>query len=217
MANLLNDEVKEQVKQYLTSMVHPVTMVLFTKEGECQTCKETRQLLNEVSSVNDKITVVEKDIDKDSDDASAYHLDGMVPSFVLLDHEDAYTGIKFNGIPAGHEINSFLNALLLVSGVDAGIDEKMLTRIKNINKPVNIKVFVTLSCPHCPGAVSTAHKLAMSNANIEASMVEAQTFMELSRKHNVTGVPKIVFNDSDDIVGNQPLDNFVQKLEEVAA
>jgi len=217
MENLLNDEVKEQVKKYLDSMVNPLKMVLFTKEDGCQTCKETKQLLHEVSTVNDKITLIEKDIDKDSEDAEAYNLGELVPSFVLLDQNDAYTGVKFNGIPAGHEINSFMNALLLVSGVDAGIDSKLLERIQKINKPVDIKVFVTLSCPHCPGAVSTAHKIAMASEHIEASMIEAQTFTELSKKFKVTGVPKIVFNDDDDIVGNQPLENFVKKLEEAAA
>ncbi|MDA3846725.1 MAG: thioredoxin family protein [Vallitaleaceae bacterium] len=35
----------------------------------------------------------------------------------------------------------------------------------------------------------------MLNKNVNAEMVEAQTFMELSQKHGVSGVPKIVIND----------------------
>jgi alkyl hydroperoxide reductase subunit AhpF len=75
------------------------------------------------------------------------------------------------------------------------------------------KVFVTLGCPHCPGAVLKAHKLAMENPNITAEMIEANTFEDLSRKFQVSGVPKIVFNDGADLLGDQPLDAFLQTIE----
>jgi alkyl hydroperoxide reductase subunit AhpF len=78
---------------------------------------------------------------------------------------------------------------------------------------VNIKVFVTLSCPHCPGAVSTAHSLAMLNDNIQASMIEAQTFQELSQKYKVSGVPKIIINEDYELLGNQPIDAFLSEIE----
>ena len=137
----------------------------------------------------------------------------MAPSFVVLDQNGDYKGVKFNGIPAGHEINSFLSALLDMSGVDYGFDQAVINRLKKINKPVNIKVFITLSCPHCPGAVQNAHRLAMLNENIEGEMIEAQTFQELSQKYNVSGVPKIVINGEHEMVGNQPLEQYLDHLE----
>ena len=43
MANsLLNEEVKKQIKEFLTPMKEGVQMVLFTEEGTCNTCKERR-------------------------------------------------------------------------------------------------------------------------------------------------------------------------------
>lgn len=214
MERLLNQELQNQIKQFLSPMKDSVTLVLFTQESPCDTCNETRQLLSEIAELSDKLSFVEKDLNVDVEDAERYDIT-LTPSFVMLDHEGQYRGVKFNGIPAGHEINSFLTAIIDMSGVDFGFDQLTLERIKRINKPVNIKVFVTLSCPHCPGAVSSAHRLAMLNSNIQGEMIEAQTFYELSEKYNVSGVPKIVINEQYELLGNQPIEAFLDHLEKL--
>jgi len=212
MEQILNNEVKTQIREFLSNMVNPVKFILFTKKEPCETCKETRMLLKEVSELNDKLSFVEKDINEESELAKLYNID-LIPSFIMLDKEDNYLGVKFNGIPAGHEINSFLTAVLDMSGLDYGFDKALVERIKKIDKPVNIKVFITLSCPHCPGAVVNAHRLAMLNENIKSEMVEAQTFFEYSSKYNVSGVPKIVINETNELLGNQPLEEYLNKIE----
>lgn len=211
MEKLLNAEVTGQIKELLSNMKNDVKMVLFTKEDPCPTCKETKQLLGEVSDLNNKLTVEYKDINEDKALADTYGIT-LTPSFVMLDSNDKYLGVKFNGIPAGHEINSFLKAIMNMSGIDFGLDKAVIEQIKNIKDPVDIKVFVTLSCPHCPGAVETAHQIAMLNENVEASMIEAQTFQELSMKYKVSGVPKIVINDKHELVGNQPIAAFLKQI-----
>lgn len=212
MQKLLDQELQNQIKDYLSPMVTPVSLVLFTQESPCETCAETKQLLSEIAELSDKLTFIEKDLVEDIKEVDLYGIE-MTPSFVMLDHEGKYRGVKFNGIPAGHEINSFLTAILDMSGVDFGFDPALIARIKKINKPINIKVFVTLSCPHCPGAVNTAHRLAMLNSNIEGEMIEAQTFYTLSEKFQVSGVPKIVINDKHELVGNQPIEAFLKQIE----
>lgn len=213
MQKMMNEEVQNQLKQIFGDMKNDVTMVLFTQEGECYSCEETKGLLSEVAELSDKIHLELKDINTDLEDVKKYNIE-MVPSFVILDSNYEYHGVKFNGIPAGHEINSFIPALLEMSGaVNEEIPAEFLERISKIDKPVNIKVFVTLSCPHCPGAVQKAHKLAMLNKNIEGEMIEAQTFMDLSNRFNVSGVPKIIINDTLELVGNQPIDQFLAQIE----
>jgi len=214
MQKLLDQDIQNQIKDFLSPMVNPVTLVLFTQESPCDTCTETRQLLSEIAELSDKLTFVEKDLVEDIKEVDLYGIE-MTPSFVMLDHEGKYRGVKFNGIPAGHEINSFLSAILDMSGLDFGYDAALISRIKKINKPVNIKVFVTLSCPHCPGAVNTAHRLAIINSNIEGEMIEAQTFYTLSEQYNVSGVPKIVINEKHELVGNQPVEAFLKLLERI--
>jgi len=212
MEQLLNVEVKEQIKEFLSHMKNEVKFILFTQKGKCETCKETKLLLKEVSELNEKLSFVEKDINIDIEEKNLYGIT-LVPSFVLLDNNNNYKGVKFNGIPAGHEINSFLTAILDMSGINYGFDPSLIDRIKKINKPVNIKVFVTLSCPHCPGAVVNAHRLAMLNENILSEMIEAQTFQELSVKYKVSGVPKIIINETHELVGNQPLEEYLNTME----
>jgi glutaredoxin-like protein len=151
------------------------------------------------------------DLDVNKDRAEAYNVQ-MVPSIVLLNDQKEYLGIKFNGIPAGHEINSFIPAILEVSGAGEVLPQQFMSQIKAIEKPVNIKVFVTLSCPHCAGAVQKAHKLALESEFIDAEMIEAQTFEELSVKFGVSSVPKVVINDQYEFVGNQPLEVFLEEI-----
>ena len=212
---MFNEEIQAQLKEVFEELKGDVTIALFTKEGECVTCEETKAYMQEIEELSDKIHLEEYDMDKNSDLAQKYNVQ-MVPSIVLLDSKKDYNGVKFNGIPAGHEINSFIPALLEVSGNVSEMPKDLEERIMKIDKPMNIKVFITLSCPHCPGAVQKAHKLAMMNPMIDAEMIEAETFGELSMKHNVSGVPKIVINDQYDLLGNQPLQEFLNTMEKIS-
>ena len=111
----------------------------------------------------------------------------------------------------GHEMNYLLSLTLEIGQKASSRPMDIQEKIKAIDKPTNIKVFITLGCPHCPGAVHKAHQMAMLNENIQAEMVEAQTFNALSTKYGVSGVPHIVINDSHSFVGNQPIEVFVDE------
>jgi len=208
---IFDKNTRTQIGEILNEMVSPITIVLFTKKN-CYSCAETSQLLKEITEIKPTISLKEYDVDTDSEIAKQYDIT-LTPSFVILDKDNQYKGVKFNGIPAGHEINSFISALIEMSGSQIAYKPEILNRIQGLDKPINIKVFVTLSCPHCPGAVQTAHRLAMLNSNIESEMIEAQTFYDLSNKYKVSGVPKIVINDKYELVGNQPIEAFLDIIE----
>ncbi len=208
----LNEEVKNQLSEILSGMKDEVNILVFTKEEPCETCEETRDFLNEFASVSNKLNLEMLDIKTDALKANDYNVT-LTPSIVLLDKERNYKRIKFNGIPTGHEINSFISSLMEVSGNTSELPADISERLSKISKPMNIKVFVTLSCPHCPGAVEKAHKLALENNNIEADMIEAQTFYDLSEEYNVSSVPKIVINDKHEFVGNQSFEVFLSEME----
>lgn len=207
-----NDEIRAQLREIFDKMDKDVTIALFTKKENCSTCDETSDYMEEITSITDKLHLTKFDVDEDHELAKEYDVT-LTPSIVLLDNENNYTRIKFNGIPAGHEINSLINSINEVSGSTQDLSDSAMERLNKITNPIDIKVFVTLSCPHCPGAVSKAHKLALENNNISASMIEAQTFGELSERFNVSSVPKIVINDKYEFVGDQPLDVFLAEIE----
>lgn len=211
MQKLFTPDIAGQIQTILKDMVDPITIVYFADQS-CQTCQETLGLLEETAALSDKISLVTRRYPEDAADIEKYDIQ-RVPSFVFLDKAGQYKGVKFNGIPAGHEINSFLAAIIGMSGADLQIPPEYAERMRKIDKPVDIKVFVTLSCPHCPGAVQVAHLLAMQNPNIKAEMIESQTFSDMARKYNVSGVPKIVINETNELLGDQPVESYLQVIE----
>ncbi len=209
--SFLNEQLEDQLKDVFADMKRDMTLAVFTKQEDCESCEDALAFMKEIENLSDKIHLESLDLETDKARAEAYNVK-MVPSIVLLNDQKEYVGIKFNGIPAGHEINSFIPAILEVSGSGEALPEEIMTQIKALEKPVNIKVFVTLSCPHCAGAVQKAHKLALESPMIDAEMVEAQTFYDLSETFNVSSVPKIVINDQYEFVGNQPFEVFLDEI-----
>jgi glutaredoxin-like protein len=212
--SLLNEEVKGQLKEVFGGMKNEVTIALFLGETGCDSCKDTKDYMEDVESLTEKINLEIYDIEKDSEKAKELNVEN-IPAIVLLDANKKDNGVKYYGIPAGHEINSFVTGVLEVSGAGEKLSDSLESQIKAIDKKVDIKVFITLSCPHCPGAVSKAHKLALMNENISGVMIEAQTFNELSNKFNVSGVPKIIINDKYELVGNQPIEKFLEEINKI--
>ncbi len=215
MSQFLNDDVRKMLGDILKDMVNDVQVKLYVDTLACDTCTETNQLLSEMSEVNDKIKYELIDVEGDKS-VGAIHGVTMYPTVVVLDKDGQDKGVRFYGIPAGHEINSLLAALVDMSGKELDLDQETIDAIKAIDTETDIKVFVTLTCPHCPGAVTKAHRIAMLNPYVKASMVEAQTFSQLSAQHNVSSVPKIVINDSHDFVGNQPMEVFLDTIAKAA-
>lgn len=209
---LLPDEIKKQLSETLESLGSSVKIQFFESEAECNLCKETRDLLEEVVELTDKVSLEIYDINKDNQLADEYGID-KVPGFTILKEDNSLTGIKFYGPPAGYEINSFIFALLEASGKSQEIPKDLEDRIKAIDKNVNIKVFVGLSCPHCPAAVITANKLSLLNPKINAEMIEASLFDDLSTQFGISSVPRIFFNDGADLLGAQPLEEFLKTID----
>ncbi|MGM0378471.1 MAG: protein disulfide oxidoreductase [Bacillota bacterium] len=212
--SLLNEEVKGQLSEVFEGLKNDVNLMVFTDKEDCDTCEETRNFMDELSSITEKINVEKYDVKESEDIREKYDIK-RVPAITILDKDKKDFGIKFYGIPAGHEINSLITGIMEVSGAGEDVPNDFLEKIKAIDKPIDIKVFVTLSCPHCPGAVAKAHKLALLNDNIEGAMIESQTFSQLAQKYEVQGVPKIVINEEHDLVGNQPLDKFLEIIEKI--
>lgn len=207
---MLNEEIRGQLKEILDGMGKPVVIEFFGKEGAEQ-AHETQSFLSEIAEIADKVTLNINMLPEAQAKADELGVK-RVPGFALIDSEGNNPGVQFYGLPGGHEINSFIYALMAVSGNKEELPEGVLKEVKEFGKDINIKVFVTLSCPHCPGAVSKAHRLALENPNIKAEMIDANLFPELSDQYNVSSVPKIVFNDGAELIGNQPVESFLNMM-----
>lgn len=211
---LFDVKVQNQLKEILKNMKDAVKIVNFTQEIECPMCIETRTFAEEIASLSDKLSFETYDFVRDEEITRKYGVE-RIPAIVLLDKDGNDLGIKFYGLPGGYEINSFLGAIIELSGTREKIPDDILERIKKIDKDVHIQVFVSLGCPHCPSAVATAHRLAMENPGIKGDMIDSSNFIHLSQKYNVTGVPKIVINEKHELTGAHPVDTFLDVIEKL--
>jgi len=208
---LLSEADRLTVSARLAVITHPVTLLFFSQTiGAPDSALVARQVIDEVASMNELVTVRELSLLIERDEAAAFGID-HIPSVVLL-RGDADTRMRFVGAPAGYEFMSLVDAVILAGTGDSGLASASRALAATVTAPFDIKVFVTPTCPHCPRAVTLAHRLAVESPHITATCVEASEFLDLSRRYRVTGVPKTVANDSIEVLGALPEDAFVRAL-----
>jgi glutaredoxin-like protein len=208
--SLIPDEHREHIKNQLAEIVvNPVRVIMFTQELECQYCSQTKQLVTEIATLNDKIQAEVHDFVADTELAKQHGID-KVPAIVLLGQKDY--GIRLYGLPYGYEFQTLLSALAIVSQGKTDLSEETKSKLRLITVPVHIQVFVTLTCPHCPAAASMAHKFAFENDLIKADVIDANEFPQLAMKYGVMGVPKIVVNEKIEFVGAVPENMFLEHV-----
>lgn len=218
MANLLNDEIRQQVREVFADIKNPVEVVFFGKESGCDYCEDTRQLLEEVAGLHDQINLQVYDLEKDAEIAKQFNVD-KAPGIVLASKNgngiEDY-GIRYAGIPAGHEFSSLVHDILRVSSGDSGLSDETREFLKELKEPVHLQVFVTTTCPYCPRAVVLAHQMAMESDMVQAEMVEATEFPELSAQYGVSGVPDTSINfGKGRVVGAVPEEHLVTEIKRV--
>ena len=216
MEKLLNEQVVSQISQTFEQMKEPVQILFFGSQDNCEYCTDTRQLLEEVAGIDEKVSLNFYDIKENADMAAKFNVE-RVPAIVIAAKDgDQVTdfGIQYSGIPAGHEFGTLINDIVLVSSRDSGLSAEAREYLKNLNKPLHLQVFVTPTCPHCPRAVLLAHQMAMENpAMIRAEGVEATEFPELANQFNVRGVPQTVINAGmGTVVGAMPEKNLLAEI-----
>ncbi len=200
---LLDEEnMKNVAELFAKELSGKVNLFVFhdTDPAKCQFCDQTIELAKEISSLDSRIALTLYNINKNPKEAKFLGVD-KVPA-IVIGGKKIYN-MRYFGIPAGYEFSSLLEDIVDASTGNTRLSDKTKVALKSISKPVDIKVFVTPTCPYCPGSVRLAHQFAMENSMITGSMIEAQEFMEMSQKYSVMGVPRIVINDSIHLDGAQ--------------
>lgn len=215
MEALLNEDIKNQVTEAFAQLKDPVEVLFFGRQDECEYCDQTQQLVEEVTGLSDKLHLGIYDIQEDAELASSYNVD-KTPGLVITGRDEEQLldyGVRIAGVPAGHEFLSLIQDLILVSARDSGLSQQTRDLLAELSEPITLQVFVTPTCPYCPRAVILAHQLAMESPMIQAEMVEAMEFPELSQRHNVSGVPQTTINDgAGNVVGAVPEDHLLAEI-----
>jgi len=212
---LISEKDAEFLRQeFETDLVNPVKVIMFTQTIECQFCAETRQIVEEIAALSDKVTAHIYNFVTDKATADLYDID-KIPAIAIVRDEDGEErdyGIRFFGIPSGYEFTSIIEDIMDVSRGESGLQPKTKEALAGITDPIHLQVFVTPTCPYCPQAVRLAHKLAIESDLIKADMVEAIEFPHLSNKYHVHGVPRTVINESMHQEGAVPEPLLMAKL-----
>ena len=208
--SLIPDDKKELLKtDFSTKLEDPVRIVMFTQEVECRFCSDTRQLVQELATLNDKIKVEVYDFVANADKAKELGID-KIPALAIIGKKDY--GVRIYGIPYGYELQTLISAVIGVSNGKTDLSDKTKTILADVKSPVHIQVFVTLTCPHCPAAASIAHKLAIESDMIKADVIDSSEFAVLAQKYAVIGVPKIIINEKVEFVGAFNEDLFAEHV-----
>lgn len=194
---IFTDAIKAQLQTVFGRMEKPLVLELSLDDREIS--KELQYYAQEMAALTDKLTV------KAGSAAEK-------PCVRVLSSDGSYTGSAFHGVPGGHEFNSFVIALYNAAGPGQPVDEATLAKIKNLNKKLNLKILVSLSCTMCPELVMAAQRIAAENANITAEVYDINHFAELKTRYNIMSVPCMVINDNDVVFGKKTIAELVEIL-----
>jgi glutaredoxin-like protein len=137
---LIGEKEQGQIREALAGMTNPVKLVMFTQEVECQYCAQTRQLVEEVGALSDKLSVEVYDFQADKAQVDEYRVD-KIPAVAMIGAKDY--GIRFYGIPSGYEFSAFIEDIVDVSKGATELGEKTKKALADLKKPVHFQVFST--------------------------------------------------------------------------
>ncbi len=207
---LLNDALRGQIAGILGRMENNVTLVTIVDPENAKSI-ELRDLVMDIANLGDKLEAIVKTKGEDVALEEKVNADKF-PVVALLDQDGNYAGVKFHGVPGGHELNSFLLAIYNLAGPGQALDAQVLEAIKSLDKKVNIKVAVSLSCHLCPDVVVSAQRIAIENPNVEAEMLDIANFPELKTKHKVMSVPCMIVNDEKIAFGSKSIQEMLNLI-----
>lgn len=200
---MLDDNLKTQLKAYLERLTRPVELVASLDDGEAS--RELQALLQDIKGLSDKVSVIER-----RDDAE------RKPSF-LITNPGLDTGVRFAGVPLGHEFTSLVLALLQVGGHPSKEAADLLEQIRNLNGDFNFETYYSLSCHNCPDVVQALNLMAVLNPRIRHTAIDGGVFQDEISAREVMGVPTVFLNGERFGQGRMELAEIVGKLDKGAA
>ena len=197
---MLTKEILQALKGYTESMQKNVTFVVQT--GEHSKRAELVSFLSDIAGVSDKLNVEERDTQGQLRSAISF----------LLEADGQDTGIRFSGIPGGHEFNSLILAILHASGTELKVDDSVKSIVKAVKDELNFEVFISLSCHNCPEVVQALNQFALLNDNITSEMIDGGLYQNLISERDIQGVPSVYLNGELFANGKVDAASLIDKL-----
>ncbi len=200
---MLDDTLKSQLQQYMGLLRQPLRLIASLDDSA--TSQEMRGLLDDiVAAGNGKIAL----------DASGS--DARRPSFVIA-REGESTGVRFAGLPLGHEFTSLVLALLWTGGHPPKVEQDVIDSIKAIEGEHDFDVYMSLTCHNCPDVVQALSLMAILNPNIRTTVIEGGAFQAEVEQRQVMAVPMVFRGGEMFDSGRMSVEQIVARLDTGAA
>lgn len=195
---MLDAELKTQLQAYLEKLRKPITLIASLDSSD--TSAQTKDLLHTIASLSPLVSVDESGTD------------ARKPSFVIAPqgHTD---GVRFAGLPLGHEFTSLVLALLWTGGHPPKVEAELIEQIKQLDGSFNFEVYMSLDCHNCPDVVQALSLMAILNPKIKATVIEGGAFQTEVEQRQVMAVPKVYLNQADFGSGRMLLEEIIAKLD----
>jgi alkyl hydroperoxide reductase subunit F len=195
---MLDDTLKAQLQQYLALLRQPIRLIASLDDSETGT--DMKSLLETIVGLSDKVT-----LDTSGNDARK-------PSFVVA-REGQTQGVRFAGLPLGHEFTSLVLALLWTGGHPPKVEADVIDSIKALEGNFNFEVYMSLSCHNCPDVVQALSLMAIVNPQVKTVVIEGGAFQKEVQERDIMAVPMVFLNGQVFGSGRMSVEEIVAKLD----
>ena len=195
---MLDDALKTQLQQYLALLRQPIRLIASLDDSE--TGKDMGELLSTIVGLSDKVTL----------DASG--TDARTPSFVVARAGETQ-GVRFAGLPLGHEFTSLVLALLWTGGHPPKVEPELIESIQGLDGDFNFEVYMSLSCHNCPDVVQALSLMAIFNPKVKTVVIEGGAFQKEVEDRQIMAVPMVFLNGQVFGSGRMSAEEIVAKLD----
>lgn len=185
----LTEEMRGKIRPVFERLERNIQLVMAGDPADAKT-KEMKDMLEAVCAQSPRLTLR---VFGRNDPACPVRFERW-PALAICGEDGAFTGVRFSGVPGGHEFNSLILAIYNAAGPGQELEPEVKEQVEAISKPLRLEMAVSLSCHFCPEVVSASHRLALLNPQIEAEMVDVGLFPEVQREHRLMSVPALLIN-----------------------
>ena len=198
---MLDANLTAQLKTYLVNIRQPIELVAAADDGAKS--RQMLTLLDEIAALSPHVTVARAD-------------DARVPSF-LIRRTGTDIGVRFAGLPMGHEFTSLVLALLQVGGHPSKLAQDVIEQVAALDGDYAFETYFSLSCQNCPDVVQALNLMAVLNPSIRHVAIDGALFQGEVESRQVMSVPTIYLNGQVFGQGRMGVEEIVTKLDTGAA
>ena len=194
---MLDANLTQQLKAYLVNIRQSIELV--ASLGDDAKSQQMGELIDEIAVLSDQITVITAD-------------DKRKPSFMIR-RAGTDIGVRFAGMPMGHEFTSLVLALLQVGGHPSKAAQDLIAQVQALDGEFHFETYFSLSCQNCPDVVQALNLMAVLNPGVTHTAIDGALFQDEVTERKIMAVPTIFLNGEPFGQGRMELEQIVAKLD----